>query len=318
MRSIQYVSPSSLKTFYTDREEYYLKYLADFKKPRDPQTLPMSVGSAFDAYVKHYLYRRFHGELDPRFAFDALFAAQVEEHNRDFALEAGKVCFEAYKVSGALSDLLTQMMDSPVKPEFEADLRGVVGGASGNVGGVPLFGKPDLFFKTVDGVSVVYDWKVNGYCSQASPKAGYVVLRDGWKGSPSRSAGKCHKDAVVHMRGRIPVNVAQTMDVIEPDWANQTTIYAWMLGEAIGSNFIVGIDQLACAPGQIRVAEHRSYVGKAFQEKLASDLLKMWAIVQSGWIFDSLSREASDARCSELDSLVKSMDGEDLFRKMTS
>lgn len=316
MRIPQYISPSSLKIFFENREEYYLKYLADNKKPRDPQTKAMAVGSAFDAYVKSYLFEKFHGKTDPKFEFDTLFAQQVEEPVRDFALEAGRICYEAYRTSGALVDLLNQMADSPVKPMFEVDLKGSLG-IDKRLGNVPLFGKPDLFFKTVDNVHVVYDWKVNGYMSKASPAPGYVMIRDGWKGVPSRGANSSHKETTVFMKGRIPVG-SYTMDRTDPTWAIQTSIYAWMLGEPIGSDFIVGIDQLACDSGRIRIAEHRAPVGKQFQLDLAANLSNMWAIINSGHIFDGVSREQSDERCKTLDGLSASLEGEDLFRKMTT
>ena len=52
MRTPKYISPSALKLFEKNPTEYYLKYLADAHPPRSPQTQPMSVGSAFDAFVK--------------------------------------------------------------------------------------------------------------------------------------------------------------------------------------------------------------------------------------------------------------------------
>jgi hypothetical protein len=70
----------------------------------------MSIGSSFDAYAKSWLHENLFGKgNDPRFEFQALFEAQVEPHNRDWALQNGQYVFEQYKQSGALSDLLGEL-----------------------------------------------------------------------------------------------------------------------------------------------------------------------------------------------------------------
>jgi hypothetical protein len=73
--------------------------------------------------------------------------------------------------------------------------------------GVPLFGKPDVFFMNAEGAHVVFDWKVNGYCSKSavSPAPGYKRIRDTWdwrEGDLSRNSGDAHRDYIpLHHKG---------------------------------------------------------------------------------------------------------------------
>src|SRR6266404_6874123 len=85
---MEYLSPSSIGLFFSDLKEFYMHYLCPEKPPRDPQTAAMACGSAFDAYVKSYLYENLIGK-DPKFEFDTIFQAQVEAQHRDYVLKIG-------------------------------------------------------------------------------------------------------------------------------------------------------------------------------------------------------------------------------------
>jgi len=112
-----------------DSEEYYLRYLSDNPPSKEPQTLPMSIGSAFDAYAKSWLHEQLFGKgNDPKYAFDALFEAQVEPHNRTWAKENGAYVFDMYKQSGALSDLLIELRQANGDPRFEFIVQGSIHG----------------------------------------------------------------------------------------------------------------------------------------------------------------------------------------------
>ena len=94
MRQPKFLSPSSIGKWNDDREEYYLRYLADNRPPKMAQTLPMSIGSAFDAYTKSYISERLFGkDARPEFNFSAIFEKQVESQNRDWAKKHGKHAF---------------------------------------------------------------------------------------------------------------------------------------------------------------------------------------------------------------------------------
>lgn len=80
-----YLSPSQLSLWENNKEEYYLQHLSEVRAPRVPQMNYMSIGSAFDAYVKSAMHEVLFGKgTDSRFEFDTLFSEQVEEHNRDW------------------------------------------------------------------------------------------------------------------------------------------------------------------------------------------------------------------------------------------
>ena len=85
MRMPKYLSPTSLSVWKRDKEQYYLQYLAEKRPPHEPQTQPMSVGSAFDAYIKSHLYNKLlpGGPLADQFDFMKIFTGQVENHNTE-------------------------------------------------------------------------------------------------------------------------------------------------------------------------------------------------------------------------------------------
>jgi len=313
MRIPKYLSNTSISLFYSDRMEFYLKYLAKDRPPRIPQTRPMSVGSAFDAYVKSYLVEKLLGVgVKSEFALDAIFTKQVEKHNRDWALEAGRYTFECYKRSGALADLMLELSLAKMEPRFEFTVSRIIND-------IPLLGKPDVWFVTKHDVHMIMDWKVNGYCSRSavSPRKGYVSVADGWdhkKMPPSRNHRACHRDAQLLSIGGIICNVAVFLEDVDQKWADQTSLYGWLMGEEIGSRFITGIDQIVAKPGNppiLRIARHRCIVSAIYQKQLWDNIVNCWDTIQSGHIFDDLSREASDARCQVLDDYYKAYDGDD-------
>jgi len=321
MRIPKYLSPTSIKLFFSDREEFYIRYLADERPPRPPQTRPMSVGGAFDAYVKSFLFKKLFGKTDPQFELQTIFEAQVEEQNRDWARIHGAHAFNCYRYSGALADLMLELEQAVHDPRFEFTVENRVAHED-FADGVPLLGKPDIYFVTKNRHHVILDWKVNGYCSQSntSPKPGYIKIRDGWiEGSAphSRSHNTMHKDCQPMMIDGLSVNLAGYFEDVAIDWANQMIIYAWILGEQIGAQFIVGIDQLACKGSGteyplIRIASHRARVSCDYQKVLNRQIKYMWTrINDDGYILTDLSREECAERCAVLNDRHRAFEGGD-------
>jgi len=280
----------------------------------------MSVGSAFDAFVKSYMYERIHGTLIPEFERDTIFEQQVEKQHWDWAREAGEYVFRCYKNSGALADIMLEVEGAVEDPRFEFTVEGKVTHEA-DVEGIPLLGKPDIDFTTKQGMGVTLDWKVNGYCGKtgASPKKGYIKSRDSWnheKFPQSRTHGKEHKDCQIMMVGGLMMNVATGLESVDKTWARQTCIYCWLLGREVGSRFGVGIDQISSngsRPGDkplLRINTYRNKISEKFQLELWNDIKRIWGIIQSEWIFDELSREASDERCRILDDYHKAFQGD--------
>lgn len=327
MREVKYLSPTSLRLFEEDRTEFYLRYLADERPPRMKQTQPMSIGSAFDARVKSHLVRNLRGDMDPEFEFDTLFANQVEPHNRDWALKASAYVMNAYVKSGALADLMIELEQALHEPRFEFTIEDRVSHMNYDMA-VPFLGKPDVYFVTRDGGQVVYDWKVNGFCGKrpTSPKKGYLIVRDGYSGAKeSRGNGKQHKDTQPMVVNGLTINIAHHLEDIDIDWALQLAIYGWVLGEELGSKFIVGIDQIVSKGLQdpwplLRVASFRNHISEVFQHDVFTRAVAAWTAIQTGYIFDNLPREESDARCLLLDDYHKAFEGdgknEEWFREI--
>lgn len=311
MRCLSYLSPTSISKFIEDRDLFYIQYLADVRPPREPQTQPMSIGSAFDAYCKSYLFKKLIGVSHPdapKFEFETLFTAQVEPHNRDWARKHGEYAFGEYVRTGAMADMIIELEKAVGLPRFEMDIMGMV---SHDLHGVPFLGKPDVFFVNKEACNIISDWKVNGYCSRtgASPMKGYVKIIPGhdW-----------HKDAYpVTYRG-CRVNGSGThLHEIDESWARQTVIYAWLCGCPVGSDFVHAIDQVACnnrkntQPGvffpELRFAQHRYRSNVDFQYKVFREALKIWQLINAGQegYFEGLSPEDSKSRCETLELRAK-------------
>lgn len=315
MRKIEFLSPTSISLFNEDVTEFYVKYLSDNRPPKIPQTGPMSVGSAFDAYVKSYLFEKIFGRKEPKYELKTLFESQVESQNRDAAWEAGKYIFEEYRKSGSLVDLMVDIQAGVSEPRFEFELKGSIDGYKEGVtkrlaGGVMFLGKPDLFYRNKEAASVIHDWKVNGYYSKynISPMPGFVRLRDGGQNKGA------HKDAFCMMKRGVMINTLHKLEDLNEDWAQQLSIYAWLCGEEVGADFFYSVDQVVCKPGSgkpiLRFAEHRLRANSDYQFKVFARAQNVWEIVHSDWIFRNLTQEESQKRCALLDQTTADMKAE--------
>jgi hypothetical protein len=311
MRLPKSLSYSSFSTLEKNPEEFYCKYLADNRPEREPQTPPMCAGSAFDAYVKSALHRALFGSgLDPKYEFSALFESQVEKHNWDFALRAGKHLFQAYRDCGAYGDLLVLLNQAVEPPKFEFSVFGTVGGA-------PFMGKPDCRFVLDYGhgrIHNIYDWKCRGYCGKynTSPTPGYAICRDCFPGEKlSKSHGKEHGKYLGQDFRGLTIN-AGYMETCSQDFAAQLCLYAWMLGETPGDeNVVLGIEEL-CAKfmgegvrPNLRYARHRARAKTEFQLKLVDRVKNAWERITSGHFFPEMPLDQSKARCELLEDVAK-------------
>lgn len=323
MRVPKYLSHSSLSQWSKDQEEFYLLHLAGTRAPRQPQQTYMSVGSAFDAYVKNALHESLFGKgADPAFEFDKIFTDQVEVQNRDWALEHGKYIFDCYVYSGAYADLLEMLQKSKEPPRFEFKVDGVLNGI------VPFLGKPDCRFVHECGVHVILDWKVKGYCSKygASPSKNYRMLRDGYdpkpkkidatrlcpEGKNSLSHGKAHKWYVPYDHHGLEIN-HECFSRANREYADQLAAYGWLLGEKIGDeNVVVCIDEIVAKymgdeKPLLRIVNHRSRISEFWQMDLLKRATDCWEIINSDHIFREVSWQESKDRCELLDQKAISM-----------
>jgi hypothetical protein len=268
----------------------------------------MSIGSAFDAYAKSYLYERFINDGNPKYEAENLFVDQVESHNRDWARDHGRHLFEYYLKSGAMADLVQEITGCIGSPQFEFKIQGELKNAYGTV---VLLGKPDLFFINSEGASVILDFKINGYCSKngKSPEKGFIRLRDNVKRFNS------HKDAVVMAEKGMRINIAHPLEMVNKQWAMQCAIYSWLLGEAIGNRTLVGIEQVVSKPTgdkypYSRIASHRAIVTPQWQIDLFKGLSEAWSTINSDWFFRDVTPEESLRICQRLDEQAQACGGD--------
>lgn len=319
MRKPAYISPSAFSLYCKSPEDYYLQYLSDIKISRPAQLQVMSIGSSFDAFVKSFLYNSLFGKKDPKYDFQALFEAQVEPHNRDWALSNGQYVFDCYMKTGALNLLLLDLQKSVTEPRFEIEIMGAVNSDKvpkvREMKDVVLLGKPDVLYRNKEACPVILDFKVNGYLSQykMSPAKGYIKLLD----SNGYDLGK-HSDAVyVNHKGTI-INATHKIEDVNTDWAHQLIIYGWLIGVDVGDDIILAIDQILChadplgmGKPKIKVAQHRCRTARQFQIQLFEQLQDLWNIIHEEpfHYFKDLSLEESQRKCSVLDKQARDLAG---------
>lgn len=317
------MSYSSFSLWLKDPDEFFIRYLAGEKATRLPQETFMSVGASFDAYAKAELHAAIFGhDGGGKFSFDTLFTDQVEAHNRDWAREAGKYVLDAYKYSGSYDEILALLKTAIEPPVFETTVEGVLSG-------VPSTGKPDLRwvaqFPGHDPVRIIFDFKVKGFCSKygASPSQGYALCRDGYDfrpeklnktkaapdGKPSGSHGTQHDKYLAYNHRGLIINEGY-METCNDEYADQVSLYGWLLGEKPGDeNVVVWIDETVSKfrEGQyplLRIANHRARVSRQHQLDLLDKWTKCWAAITSGHVFVEMTREENDAHCEMLESMA--------------
>lgn len=301
---MEYLSPTRVNLYRRDPEEFYTRYMRPGERVHEPQLQVMSIGSAFDAYVKSYLHEKLFGKgADPKYGFEALFESQVEPQWRDWAREHGMYVFMCYKDLGALADLILDLQGAINDPKFEIEIIGAVESRSAMTGSVTLLGKPDVFYINSEGAHVIVDWKVNGYLSKGtkSPDKGYVRIRPG---------GQPHKNTIVDSYAGMSVNKTCNLGI---DWLTQLSVYAWLSGCQVGEVYVAGIDQICCSENgteypDIRVAEHRTLVPSDIQESIFNLSAQMWEVIHSDHYFRDMTLEDSKSRCAMLDEVPHDVD----------
>lgn len=275
MRKPEYLSNSALQLFETDRREYYLRYLCETRSPKIAQTRPMAVGSSFDGLVKNAI-EKMCGM--PIVDYSSQIEAKDGTPERAQAIADGAEVMDFYRSAGGISRLLVSGV-----PRMEFSVKGPLQGTESCVGGpVILLGKPDLYYSAC-GYSCINDWKVNGFCSSASPAPGYVWC------SKTKSHHKDIFPKVLKSSSgcQMPLNGSADRFL----WHDQLAAYGWLLGEDVGSQFLLQVHQVTRDSKGLRLSEHRVLADKGRQEALRDRYAGAWETIHNGRCFTDLSFE---------------------------
>ena len=249
---LKYLSHSSMMTYRLCPHKFYLTKLSPYKKQikREEQNLPGAVGSAFDAYCKAFIQ----GEgKELKNISEYLRETVTNPKHFDRACDDGLKLFEIYRDTG-----LPYLLDEGLS-RVDVTVQEVIGDAM-------VLGKPDA----VVGEDMPIDWKVRGYAS--SPK------------SPTQGWVRCWK------KGKLLDKTHDRMDDYFEDineyWAQQVTIYAFLLGQPIGERDIwVGFDELSLRQNvnqpivnhnTVTVSQIRSKVSVDYQNKVFKRIQDIW------------------------------------------
>jgi hypothetical protein len=299
MRQPIALSYSAFKAWQRDPVQFYQDRLATVRSERAPQTRPMAIGSALDAFVKNALATDVLGTAPDDLLLRPLFEKQVEQRHWKWSWEAGRYVLDSYRRSGAYGVVRDVLAEADSEPRFEFRV-------SKEIGGVPLLGNPDLYFSWRS-MPIPLDWKVRGYFSSASPTKGYVLCRDGWTGKQSRTHNKCYPKLLTRELHGLPATHFGMEDVGN-NYAEQMSLYAWLSGVPVGDeSFLAWIEELLGSNlasedlPRMRVATHRGRIGAAFQRDLLEQLKACWQAITSDHVFRHLSRDQSQHLCSVLE-----------------
>lgn len=312
MRIPKYLSPSAIDLWTEDRREYYIKYLADVRCPKVPQDAAMSVGSAFDSYIKAHITNVIAGKdvltrcpqvvtshmvrkeahlinADGSQCLDETFVSQylasVEPQNDKTALRDGWIIYQDYIRSGSLARLLTELPANS-RIAMESTVSGFVPGTT-----VPLSGKPDLYC-ILENSSKIWDWKVNGYYSK--------------KGAYPNPAAYGIYDCVTGGYIGCGSKFGRSFEEADSTWATQLLTYGWCLG-LVDPEII--IDQIAyrigvdCKQKKRLVATTRGKITKAFADDVARRYISCWEAIKMDHVFTNLPLDESRTLSRGLDKL---------------
>lgn len=313
VRAVKHLSYSNFKLFESDPEMFYRRYLAVNRPPREPQNHYMAIGSAFDAFCKADLHKEFVNDGDPKYTREALFETQVESQNRDRAAVDGQTVYERYIKVGAYDDLRRDMKGC-MSPRFEAEITATLE-VSRLPGQVTILGKPDVMYISKDGARIIHDFKCQGFYSKAAPgpSAGFVKMF-----SRGKDHMTMHKNTMPKKHKGYLINGNAPLHLHCEDWATQLTLYAWSLGEDVGSDYILSIDQILSdsQKGTTRVAKHAAICTDVWQNKLYDRIHKAWQAIQSNHVFLNMAYDKSQERCAAIDAELKS-EPDETFKEMT-
>lgn len=344
MRKPEYLSPSAIDLWIKDRREYYVKYLADVRSPKIPQTDAMALGSAFDSFIKAHItlvlapgyvprgpvlvrpvaIAQPPGGMTGRMNHDLVledgskcpdvlrdqYLSSVEPHNDRTALRDGWIVYQDYLRSGSLARLLTLLPAGSIV-KMESTVRGTVDG-------VPLSGKPDLYClwtdyekRTLDGteveVPVPKSLLLDWKVNGFYSKTGAYPNPGAFSIYDSSSGGYIGSGS----------RYGRPFEECDATWARQVLTYAWCLGLP---NPTFYIDQLAYRGGKKLVATVRGTIEQAFAEGLRATYVDAWSRIERDHIFSDMTVEESRALSRQLDTqgnaFVGSGPNDDYFRKV--
>ena len=287
IRRPEYLSPSALKTWETDRREYYIRYLGPKIAPV-PQTPPMAIGSAFDAYIKGTLLTRFTGQCPGCKDTATLLSTSVDPNLLPIARADGKRVLDDYVARGAL-DRLLRLSDKIKAHTLVLDGDKVVTLTTSESSAPPLRLRGKLDYRVIGDLgSCILDWKVNGYYSKASPKPGYV-----W----SSKTGLAHKAVYPTQTAWGQPHLTNPLDA---EWQTQNATYRIVENDPAA---LLMIHQLTfgTAAGCV-VTEYAS--NHVSRDELLTRYLGCWEAIHSGRCFTDVSVEEDLKMQADLDVLA--------------
>lgn len=279
-----YISSSSLALWEKSPEEWVMKYVVGIKQS---QTLPMAVGTVFDAMIKAKFEALFCGGLgEDDYEKYLLSSLQIYGEERETAILAGRETYVRYLKSGNYDTLVRCIRAGQWAVELVGNITVKLPfGPNGEMVNVNL--RPDMILHKLasDGTckGIVQDWKVNGFMAGAG-----ASVHGGWAERCSippdkKAVNRGRAELLLPFEG-INYNVSD-MELMKEEWAIQLGLYGLGWGWE-KCEWLAWIEQIAWGPQNpnladrpMRVGSHRYKLSETFKSKLRTRVWKMWEAI---------------------------------------
>lgn len=262
-RTIESLSAADLLLLERDPVEFHRRRLGPPDQASQRQDFPTAVQAAFVAQVKDAVARRTGKSLPP--LAEVLESSVTIEPASEWerAVKLGHRLVKDYADSWALDRLCLEGIRV-------MDLAGVrVLPGAGQARNPPkIHGEPDALLRPFL-TPTVFAWKVAAADRRLSP--GYErVFRSGRR----RPEGQ-------HRR------YGQPLEALDPEWATELAIQAWLFRERIRSAAPVALDLVVAEEDGCVVARYRTTVTVKFQRALQERIKAAWQRIQTGEVAPS-------------------------------
>lgn len=249
-RQITHISPSTFADWKRCQYKVYLKKQSGEILPTFKSSLAMTIGIAFDAFIKDYIAKK-RGIRSPLLDLNYMLTKSIPEELREESIKQGREIAKIYIELGLAKPYLENIYDILLEQELYAQINHV-----------PILGQLDMI---VNGIP--FDWKTRGFeNNRAYPHKGW------------------HRHVKYNTRDGSHVLIGEDPHISMEDkntpWAIQMMFYNWLVGNEVKRTYY--IHEICKCDDYIHFVLHKGEISCAFELYLIKDLKLMWEHITNG------------------------------------
>jgi hypothetical protein len=243
-RQITHISPSTFADWKRCQYKVYLKKQSGEIQPTYKSSLAMSIGSAFDAFIKEYIAKK-RGIKSPLLDLNLMLTKNIPESLRPEAIKQGRELAKIYIDLGLAAPYLEKIYDIKLEQELYIQINHI-----------PILGQLDMIAN-----GVPFDWKTRGFENNSA------YPHKGWQRHIKYNTNNgtfdiLEQDAPISMENK------------NPAWATQLMFYNWLAGNEAKSSYYV--HEICKCKDSIHFVLHTGTISLPFALTLIQDLTLMW------------------------------------------